>query len=652
MNALRRTWLVASLLAPALLGCSLDSEGPPPLDIAPGCNPLATSAECVYPFPSAFHLRDDAASPTGARVNLVAEKLPLRDGAVPLDVAPYNAADGFSPVTPILLHFGVEIDTGPLPDQFHIDQSLRDGSAIAVFNMETGERVPYFAEMDRNLRDGYEGRYALIVHPMTPMAMGARHVVLVRRGLAAASGQPVEPTAAFSALRDGAESGSPELEAVRPRYDSIFNFAAQRGYPRRDLVTAFDFVVASEDYLLGSVLSMREKALPALGAAGLPYVITEVQDDPNEQMAKIILGDFEVPTFVREDDTFEYDEAHHPIQQPGNRSYPFTMLIPKIAADGPLPLVVLGHGIFGNGRSFLTEGGDGEAIQALSSKYGVVVIATDWIGLSTNDLVRVGIEVGNNLDRIGVVTDQLQQSLINALSMTKLARGALKDDPALQVGPGPLLDLTRTFYWGASLGGIQGSSFISISDDIARAAFGVPGSAWSTMLSRSIVFPPIRNFLEPHYPDPLDFLLGTTLVQARFDHTDPANLTRLMFERPLPDAPPGRQVILQESIGDSQVPNMTTEILARAMGVKLLTPSVTEVFGLDSAPSPTVDSVLAQYQLERHDDPAPPHDNTPPEGENDVHHDMNFLPNVHEQILRLWFEGETRQICDGPCDPG
>jgi hypothetical protein len=30
---------------------------------------------------------------------------------------------------------------------------------------------------------------------------------------------------------------------------------------------------------------------------------------------------------------------------------------------------------------------------------------------------------------------------------------------------------------------------------------------------------------------------------------------------------------------------------------------------------------------------------------------MNFLPNVHEQILRLWFEGEARQICDGPCDP-
>ncbi|MCC6555194.1 MAG: hypothetical protein IT372_19690 [Polyangiaceae bacterium] len=651
MSLLRRTGPFCALLAPALLGCSLSSDPAPGLGLQPGCNPLATSDECLLPFPSAFVQRDDASTPTGVRVDLPAEKLPLRDGAVPLDVAPYNAADGFSPVIPILLHFGVDIDTAPLPGLHHIEDSLRDGSRIAIFDMETGERVPYFAEMDRNLRDGYDGRYALILHPMTPMRMGARILVLVQRGLTDAAGRVIEPTPAFEAIRDGVETDSAELEAIRPRYDALFSFAATHGYPRRELLTAFDFQVASEDYLLGSVLSMREKALEMAGDTGLPYVITDVQEDPNDQMARIVFGDFEVPTFLREDDTFEYDAEHHPVLQPANRSYPFTMLIPKKAADGPLPLVVLGHGIFGTGRSFLTEGGDAEAIQALANQHGAVVIATDWIGLSTNDVARVGIEVGNNLDRIGVVTDQLQQALINALVMTKLARGALKDDPAIQVGAGPLIDLTRTWYWGASLGGIEGSSFVSISDDIARAAFGVPGSAWSTMLSRSVVFPPIRNFLEPHYPDPLDFLLGTTLVQARFDHADPANVTKLMFERPLPDAPPGRTVILQEAIGDSQVPNITTEILARSMGVKLLAPADYEVFGLRSTPSPTVDSVLAQYKMEGHDDPAPPEDNTPPEADNDVHHGMNFLPSVHAQIVHLWFEGEVRQFCEGSCDP-
>jgi hypothetical protein len=395
---------------------------------------------------------------------------------------------------------------------------------------------------------------------------------------------------------------------------------------------------------------MREKALAMLGTTGLPYVITEVQDNPNDQMAKIVLGDFEVPTFLRDDDTFEYDAEHHPVQQTPNKRFPFTMLIPKAAQQGPMPLVVFGHGIFGTGREFLTEGGDAEAIQALANEHGAVVIATDWIGLSGEDIGRL-LQVADSLDRINQVTDRLQQSLINALALTKLARGALKDDPQIQVGSAPLLDLSQTYYWGASLGGIQGSSFISISPDIARAAFGVPGSTWSAMISRSVVFPPIRVFIQPHYPDPLDFLFGIVAIQARFDHSDPANLSRLMFREPLPDAPPGRLVVLQESIGDSQVPNLTTEILARAMGVKVLTPSVTEVFGVEPVSSPTTSSALAQYRMDAFDDPEPPEQNIPPAEDNGVHHDMNFLPNVHQQILSLWLQGEVRQFCDGPCDP-
>jgi hypothetical protein len=235
--------------------------------------------------------------------------------------------------------------------------------------------------------------------------------------------------------------------------------------------------------------------------------------------------------------------------------------------------------------------------------------------------------------------------------LTKLARGALKDDPQVKIGPGALLDLDRTYYWGASLGGIQGSSFISISDDISRAVFGVPGSSWSTMISRSIVFPPLRAFVHPHYPDPLDFLFGVALIQSRFDHTDPANLTKMMFEHPPPGAPKDRMVILQEAIGDSQVPNLTTGILARAMGVKQIGPFVNGVSGLDQVTGPTTLSVLAQYQLPAYNMPLPPEGNLAPDVDNGVHHAMNFLPNVHQQIAKLWFEGRVQQFCDGACDP-
>ncbi|AKT39244.1 hypothetical protein [Chondromyces crocatus] len=638
------------LIAPAIVGCGLESLGPEPLQLEPGCNPLTTSEECLYPYPSAFVQRDDASSPTGVRMNFDAQKLPLRGGVTPLDVTPYNAADGVSPVSSILLHFGREIDTEPLPNQHELDQSIRDDCPIALIDQQTGARVPFFAEMDRNAKDDQIDRSALILRPVAPMEMGHRHVVLVRRGLKDTAGKEIEPTAAFKALVSGESTSSKDLEALRPRYESIFTLAESSGFTSGELLTAFDFMVASRDFVLGPILSMRERALEMVGTTGLPYKITEIQEDPNEHMAKIVFGEFEVPTFLRDDDSIEHDADHVPVLQTPNKSYPFTLLVPKKAADGPLPLVVLGHGIFGSGRSFLTSGGDGAAIQQIANDQGAVVIATDWIGLSENDLERL-IQIADSLDKIHLVTDRLQQGIINALALTRLARGALKDDAQVKPTDGPLLDLDQTYYWGASLGGIQGSSFISLSPDIARAAFGVPGSAWSTMISRSSVFPPIKVFLQPHYPDPLDFLFGVTLIQARFDHSDPVNVSRLMFREPLPDAPPGRLVVLQEAIGDSQVPNLTTEILARAMGVKQLSPPVYDVFGLEQVTSPTTSSALAQYRMANYDKPAPPEENLPPSEDNGVHHDMNFLPNVHQQIFQLWLGGEIRQFCDGPCDP-
>lgn len=650
MNAPRFASLLS--LALVLAGCGETDEAAIPLDVAAGCNPLSPSGECLFPFPNAFLTREDAASPTGVRLAYDANELPKRDDTVPLDVGPYNTADGFSPVVPILVHFGVDVDTTALPDQFTLERSVAEDSPLALFDLETGKRVMFLAEMDHNLRDGFEGRYAFILRPLEPMAMGHRHAVVMKNSLRDTAGRPLPVSPGFSALLSGAATSNAALEAARGRYEELFDFLGKHGYAREDLLLAWDFQVASEEYLLGSVLSMREEALAVAKSGGLPYAITDLKVDPSPNVSRIVEGDFEVPTYLQEDDTFAYDAAHHPLRQATGRKYPFTMVIPKSAeTSGPLPLAVLGHGIFGKGRDFLEDAGDGAAIQALANEYKVVVIATDWIGLSGDDLIRIGGEVGANIDRLGLVTDQLQQSLINTLIMEKLAQGKLGADPQLQVGNGPLLDASRTFYWGASLGGIQGSSFISISDDITRAVFGVPGSAWCTMISRSTVFPPLRAFLEPHYPDPLEFTLALSVIQSRFDHTDPANLSKLMFERPLPDAPPGRTVILQEAIGDSQVPNLTSELLARAMGVKVMTPSATPVFGLEEATSPAAGSVLVQYRLENFDKPLPPHDNVPPYEDNGVHHAMNFLPNVHAQIARLWFDGQVEQYCEGACDP-
>lgn len=624
-----------------------------------GCNPLGftdiqdaaeSQVTCTYPFPSFWVERDDAASPTGARVNLKPEQVPLT--GPPLDPAPYDLADGFSPASPILVHFGFDVDTTLLAGIHSAEKSLDPNALVKLIDLTTGKQVLHFVEMDQNRSAEFPNRYAFVIRPIEPMEMGHRHAVVLSKGLLDSAGNEISPSAAFAAIRDGKPTDNADVESVRAHMEQLFGELDQRGVQRDDVLLAFDFHVASKDWLLGPVLSMRDQGLATIAAGQVGYHIDTVTPDPNPDIAKIVLGTFEVPTFLDANDRIVWDANHLPVKQP-NRSYPFTMLVPKRAeTDGPLPLVVLGHGIFGNGRDFLTGSGDGAAIQKLAQEFGGIVIATDWIGLSSNDLPRIGTEVAPDLNHIDLITDQLQQALVNAIGLTKLAIGPLKDDPMAQAAGNPLVDTSKIYYWGASLGGIEGSSFISLSPDVQRAAFGVPGSAWSTMLTRSIVFTPVKAFIEIDFPDPLDQVFLTTLAQARFDHSDPVNVTKLLFKAPLPDAPPDRVILLQESIGDSQVPNLATDILVRAMGAKLLGPAFYEPVGVDVVTAPTTEPVVTQFRMDGWDVPFPPETNQPPDKDNNVHHDMNFLPSAQAQIGAALLQGKIIQPCSGTCDPG
>lgn len=651
-----RAAIALALPLALLAGCS----GPHPTDQifdielhrATDCNPFgATEDACLLPYPSSWN-EQAADTPTGVRFRVPASVIPQGDGGKSLDPTPYTLPDGASPVTPILLFFAKEIALDGLPGIDDVGASVEPDAPIALVDLATGERVPFFAEMDRNVEAFYPDRYAFILRPVAPMAMGHRHAVFVKKGLATIDGEVLQPTEAFAALRDGMTTTHPDVERVRPATEAALAFGDEHGYPRGELLVAWDFQVASEAWLLGSVLSMREKALAEIEQGTLGYVVTSVENDPNPDISRIVKGTFEVPTFCRDDGEFDYDADHHPIRQPDTKSYPFTMLIPKKAAGGPLPLVMLGHGIFGSGEGSLTGGGDGAAVQKLAQEMGGVVLATDWIGLSSNDLPHIASSVASDLNRIGYITDRLQQALVNTVTLTKLGLGDLSTDPALEVVPGqPLVDPEQVYYWGASLGGIEGSGFVTISPDVRRAAFGVPGSAWATMLTRSIVFPPLKLVITLDFPDPLDLTILTTLAQVRFDHADPANLTTRLLKDPLPGAPPGRVVLLQEAYGDCQVPNVATDILVRAMGVSVITPAIYEPFGVPKSPGNNSVSAVQQFKMDGWDMPFPPKDNLPPEKDNDVHHGMNFLPKAQEQIGLLFFTGNVAAVCDGVCDP-
>ena len=84
---------------------------------------------------------------------------------------------------------------------------------------------------------------------------------------------------------------------------------------------------------------------------------------------------------------------------------------------------------------------------------------------------------------IQFVTDRLAQSLVNNLTLVELAHTELVNDPAIGWNDGTHLDRDQTWYYGGSLGGIQGASFTAVSPDVTRSVLAAPGAGWSTITS-------------------------------------------------------------------------------------------------------------------------------------------------------------------------
>jgi len=619
---------------------------------APRCNPLAITDDCLLPWPSDLLTRPDPSTPTGRRLNLPENVLQVAPGRVNVDVTPFNRADGAPTTAPILVHFGELVAPEFLADYTQTARSLEAASAIALFDLTHMRRVPFLAEMDANRIDGATNRAALIIRPLEPLPFGARVVVAIRRAVRTPGGTPLRPSPGFVALRDRTPSADPRIEAARPDYETLFSFLATQGYARDDLHLAFSYTVASERHVLGPIVAMRSEVIRRAGIAGqIPFTIERVQDAPNSNVARIVTGTFTPPGWLDARNTITFAADGTPEIQPMSPSYPFTMVIPARAMRErrPLPLVMFGHGVFGTGRDYLT-GDIARVIHPLAEQAGAVVVATDWIGLSGGDRDLIIRDVVTNINRINLVTDRLLQSLANNLALEEISVGALSADPRVRFEGSTLIDPTRVYYYGVSLGGIQGSSFVSVSRRVSRAVLAVPGASWSNLLPRSIVYAPIRSFVDRIYPDPLVQAEFISLLQYRFDHADPANVTRL-FRAP-PDPSTSRIVMLQEAVGDCLVPNITTDILARAFGIPLITPGAATPFGLRTSTSPSTESAMVQYaitpSLTRY---TPPLSNTVPVMDNNVHSDLMFLPNAERQVVTFLESGRIEQSCTGSCDP-
>lgn len=644
-----------ALLPLSLAACVGEKEAPATrLDWDPDCNPMAMAGDCLLPLPSRHWMVEDPASPTGLRFDYRDDTFQSPDGPLPIQISRFNSLDGAPPTAPILLNLGRDVHINALWGLDEAEASMSADAPLALIHLDTGARVPLLTEMDQNNRDlaggAYTGRHALILRPLAPMQPGGRYAVLVSDDLRDSENQPFSSPPVFAALRDNVLTDDDTIEGMRPRYEDIFAAAEAAGYPRERLLLAWDLQVASEEQVLGPILSMRELTL-ASAEAGIPYAITSVEYDVDADTHMRVRGTFHPPNFLDPESNLVLTENAASLQT-DRPAYPFTMLIPA-GLTGPAPLVVFGHGIFGSGDSYLSGWIGQDVIAPLARQSQAVIVATDWIGLSEADFDLIRDEVIPDLSRINLITDRLAQSITNNVALTSLALDTLDQAPALGYDQqqGGLLN-GEVYYYGVSLGGIQGSSYASLDPRVSRAVLAVPGGSWSSMIQRSTNFTPIEVVVDSLYPDPLSQLVFINLLQSWFDRSDPANLTRLLYADPVHGALP-RALILQEAIGDCQVPNLATGILARAARAAHLDTTYAPIYDLPTVRAPATSGVLlTQFVLpDALDAYSPPDQNTIPDGDNGVHSDAILTEAALLQVTQLMQSGEIVHPCDGVCDP-
>ena len=560
-------------------------------------NEIWTPSSGLLPWPHERFTVADPTTPTGVRLAIPAEATPRNSAGVPIDVTAQNVADGFSPASRILVHVpGVDLTRSGVPDSTNIGASMAADVAVRLTDLTTGERWPYWAEL--NSYDP-ERHHLVMIHPAKALTEGHRYQVEIDP-LVTAAGAPVP----------------------------------------MELPLVWSFPVASS-----TSLSSRLRAMVAAAEGYMPeFEVTDV-DDSGDPVS--VQGTFSVPNYLDNDGSpggrMLLDAEGTPTLNPEYPTWraPFTFLFATDpAARGTL---VFGHGLLSSRDEVYT-------LDGICSLGNLNVCGTDWVGMCTEDVPNVA-DVLGDLSRFVSIPDRLQQSQLAFILLARLANrpDGFASHPVFQ-GPDGASRLTvdGSVFVGNSQGGILGGVASAVADEWQRAVFGVPGLAYNLMLPRSVNWLAFEDVFHGAYPDPVDRMVALELIQLLWDRGENAGYVQHLTADPYPGVSP-KTVLLIEAFGDHQVPNVSTEVLARTIGAAVRRPALRDgrssdvepMWGIDDVGDmPTTRSVLSVWDFGT---PAPPTTNLPPTpGLHglDPHDAGSSEPGVMIQALNFLFTGE------------
>ncbi len=618
---------------------SAGAGGSGPLLAGP-CDPLVPGY-CSFPFPSNVWLKSDPGTPTGKRVDLDAASLPVSANGTHTTPAPFDQSDGFSASEALLTVMPGATTTG-LPTPVTIAHSLDIDSPTVIIDADTGEHIAHFSELDVAAAQKPD-QQAFMIRPVVRLEDGHRYIVAIRNVLDA-QGNPLPPSPAFKALRDGTPSTDPSVKNRRALYNDIFTRLEKAGVPRNNLQLAWDFTTASRENNTGRLLQMRDEALAQVGPDGPSYTIDSVENNVDANIAVRIEGKMTVPLYLDKPGpgaSMMLDAQGHPVQN-GTAQIPFLFLLPKSATpQNPATVMWYGHGLLGDRY-------EADSYRDLANLYNYAIIATDWSGMASDDQQNVvSIISGGDIGAFHTVVDRLQQGILDALLATRMAGGKLAQDPSLQLNGQPLVSSTDKVYFGGSQGGILGATYMALSTDVTRGVLAVPGQSYNLMLQRSVDFTQFFGLMNITYKSPLDIQMALDLAQMLWDRAEPSGYSHYIQTNMLPNTP-SHSVLMLVAIGDHQVTTLAAHLLARSIGAKNLKPVNRTIWGIPEVDAPYKGSAMIEYDFGL---PPEPITNVPMTAGQDPHAEIRTVPSAGQTLNDFLRTGVAEANCSGPCNP-
>jgi hypothetical protein len=392
---------------------------------------------------------------------------------------------------------------------------------------------------------------------------------------------------------------------------------------------------------------MRDDAMERIGDDGIACTIEEVVDDVDDVVYRKIRGTITTPRYVDS----EYPPAHLvrgadglPEYQ-GDQEVEFHAVIPRsLAEPGAAPgrLLTYGHGFFMGGFQVTDEWQTGFADQL-----GMVLIGTDWAGMSQNDIAAAA-QILTDMSGFPAIPDRLRQAVINNLTLTRTVAGVCAGDEAFQIDGQPAFDADERYFLGISLGSLMGSVAMAMSQDIERVVLHVGGAIFPLMQSRSIDFEQFEIVYSAWYERRIDREFYWSVIGSLWDQSEPATYLPHLIADPLPGTP-AKKVLYQIALRDAEVPNIASDLAGRTAGLTQISPANHSVWGMDQAPATPFDgSAMLYWDC---NDPEIPAGNEPPE-DNSAHQCVRRTASFAAQVDAFWHpDGLVTFTCDGACDP-